>query len=152
VFGLSCLGTVALGLGLQGAPARANAPAAEEELRTTNDALVKAVLKQDRPALERLLANELLYVHGDGQLRGKRPFIDELGKHLTYKGIDLSDQKVRVEGGLGILTARGKFHVFEHGHDAEKTAYVTRIFAKKQGRWELVQHQATPLPTPAAKK
>ena len=45
------------------------------------------------------------------------------------------------------LRAIGELSV-EHGGDAEKLTYITRVFVKRQGVWQLSHHQATVLPTP----
>ena len=148
----ACASFVVVGL-FAAAGVRASAPsAAEKDVSKANAELVTAVLKRDASALDRLMADDLLYVHGDGQQRGKKAFIEELGKHLTYNGIELSDEKVRAAGDLAVLSARAKFKVFEHGHDAEKLTHITRVFTKKSGKWQLSMHQATLLPAPAPAK
>jgi uncharacterized protein (TIGR02246 family) len=122
--------------------------ATDKQVLDVNKALVAAVLKQDAVALQNLMADDLLYVHGDGQLRGKKAFIEELGKHLTYKGIELSDESVRVNGNLAVVSAKAAFLVFEHGGDAQTVAQITRVFVKNNGKWQLALHQATRLPQP----
>jgi ketosteroid isomerase-like protein len=119
-----------------------------KQVLALNRSLVAAVLKQDAPVLQKLMAENLLYVHGDGQLRGKKAFIDELGKGLTYKSIELSDEGVRVNGNLAVVSAKAAFHVFEHGGDARTVTQIVRVFEKNKGAWQLVLHQATRLPQP----
>jgi len=138
-------GVLAFPLSLDAGPA---VSAAGKQVLAINAALVTAVLKQDAAALQDLMADDLLYVHGDGQVRGKQAFIEQLGTHLTYKSIELSDETVRVDGNLAVVSAKAAFLVFEHGGNASTQTRITRVFVKNRGRWRLTLHQATRLPQP----
>src|SRR5579864_1306684 len=106
----------------------------------------EAQIKQDSATLDRVLGDDLTYVHASGLVQSKAEFIADLkpGKRV-YKSINNSNVNVRVLQSAAIITARSDIHVSFEGKDNELSLRVTEVYAKRGGHWQLVAYQATRL-------
>ena len=68
---------VCLGAGGHG-NGRGSAPAAEHAVLKADNARFAAMLKVDAAALEKLLADELIYTHSNAARQDKKAFIDDI--------------------------------------------------------------------------
>jgi ketosteroid isomerase-like protein len=128
------------------APARS---AAEQQILQAEKDRFAAMVKADRPALERLLADDLTYTHTNALFETKAEFI----KSVTSGAIDYvsvvpseSDWKVRVEGNLAIVNGVGTVNVIDRGNDLKFRLRYTTVHRNQGGRWQLVSWQATRFP------
>jgi len=105
-----------------------------------------ALVSADVPALERLLGDDLTYVHSSGGLQDKPTFIApfKTGKP-RYAAFTGEDMKVRVAGDIAVVN--GMAHVTSIGADGKPqepfTIRYTDIHANRGGRWQLIAFQAT---------
>ena len=103
-----------------------------------------AVLQADRGALEKLIADDLSYTHSSGKTQTKQQFIDEAtGGALHYKAIDFDDTKMRQYGSAVVITHKATITTAENG---SSHLYLTEVWAKVQGRWQLATRHALKLP------
>jgi ketosteroid isomerase-like protein len=110
---------------------------AEEEWKT-------AVLKADRSALEKLLANDLSYTHSSGKTQTKEQFIDDAtGGTTVYKSIEFESTKVRQYGSVAVITHAATITTVQTG---TTHLYLTEVWAQEGGRWQLASRQATKIP------
>ena len=124
---------------------------AAEPSETVKDAVLKAeaawkdaVLKADRPALEKLVAGDLSYTHSSGKTQTKEQFIAEAtGGALHYKAIDFESSLVRQYGSTVVITHPTTITTTETG---TSHLYIIEVWAKLQGRWQLASRLATKLP------
>lgn len=104
----------------------------------------EAVLKADRPALEKLIADDLSYTHSSGKTQTKGEFISEAtGGALHYKAIDFEPPQVRQYGDTVVITHPTTITTAETG---TSHLYLTEVWAKVHGRWQLASRQALKLP------
>ena len=106
-----------------------------------------AVVKSDIPALERLLASDLVYTHSSGTRDTQKSFIEGLrtGK-LKYEKVD--HQKIEVQmikSDVAFVTARAAVRVIPAGKPVDMKLSLLHVFVKRQGRWQLLAHQSARL-------
>ena len=129
------------------AGAQASRMTAEDSVRAAEVARREALLGADTVALSRLTANEFYEISRFGQIRTRSDNIQEVAtgtlKLITVKYDSLS---VRVYGDVAILTGiadnTGQFR----GTPFSGKVRYTRIFVRRDGRWQAVMMQHTPMP------
>ena len=109
-----------------------------------------AMVKGDRPALEKLLADDLTYTHSSALFESKEQFI----KSVTSGNIDYvsivpseSDWKVRVNGNTAIVNGVAAVNVIDTGKDLKIKIRYTTILTNRGGSWQLQAWQATRFPS-----
>jgi len=108
-----------------------------------------AMVAQDVAALEPLLAEELRYVHSNGQLESRAQFLETVRSgRIRYESIDVREIDVRLydEIGLasGLITVGGR----SGGQLLQLELRYTDAYVRRDGRWQLVAWQTTRLPNP----
>ncbi len=107
-----------------------------------------AVVAKDTAALEKLLADDLVYTHSSGGRDTKASFIEtnRTGK-LIYKKLD--HQKIEVQmikPDVAFLTSRAEVGLIAGGKPVEMKVSLLHVYVRRQGRWQLLAHQAARLP------
>jgi ketosteroid isomerase-like protein len=107
-----------------------------------------ASVKADLPALEKLLAADLVYTHSGGARDTRSSFIDSArtGK-LKYE--KLEHQKIEVQmvkSDVAFVAARADVRVISAGKPVDMKVSLLHVWVKRQGRWQLVAHQSARLP------
>jgi uncharacterized protein (TIGR02246 family) len=104
-----------------------------------------ALVKGDTAILERLLAEDLVYVHSTGVVDTKASFLSSLtsGK-LRYLALAPDAVEVRLLGEAGaVVTGRADIKVVANGKEISFPARFTSVYAKHHGRWLLASWQST---------
>jgi ketosteroid isomerase-like protein len=129
---------------LSSAPALADAAADAAAVEEAAQGLRKAMLDADGPALDALVAPEMVYAHSDGHVEGKAQYVDTIvTKKTIYSSITLSNVKTVVAGDTAVMR-----FVFDCAYiDAGKppaTAHlgVMETWQKQGGSWKLLGRQA----------
>lgn len=122
--------------GMQTSTAEAQVLKAEEE---RDDALVQ----MDLEALDRLYAHEYLAMGNTGRVRTKLEVLaDFRDQPLNYESRDTRDVIVRLYGDTAVVTGLLLAKVRD-GRTAERR--FVNVWVKRNGRWQLVVHQSTPV-------
>ncbi|HEY8849576.1 MAG TPA: nuclear transport factor 2 family protein [Thermoanaerobaculia bacterium] len=105
-----------------------------------------ADMKNNTPWYERNFADDFTGIDAhDGSLNNKREEIDSM-KNLTIDSEEVSDMNVRMEGDTGIVTGvyrvRGKDN---KGKAFDRTSRFTDLYVKRDGRWQVLSSQGTPI-------
>lgn len=139
--------TVAFALPLT-AVAQSGSPAEQQVLQAEKDRFA-AMVKADRAALEKILADDLTYTHTTALFESKAQFI----KSVTSGTIDYvsivpseSDWKVRVNGNTAIVNGVAAVNVIDTGKDIKIKIRYTTIHTNRGGTWQLRAWQATRFP------
>ena len=116
----------------------------EAAVTTAVEALRKAMIAGDRPALDKLTLPELSYGHSSGRLENKAEFIEALASGKSgFSAIDLNDQTVNVVDKVALVR-----HVFNGTRrkegDKMKLAILT-VWLQQQDQWKLLARQAAKL-------
>jgi len=142
---LVCMRTVPL-------PAQAGAAAgakAEQQVLQAEKDRFAAMIKGDRAALERLLADDLTYTHSNALFESKAEFIKSVtGGTIDYVSIVPSetDWKVRVHGNTAIVNGVAAVNVIDTGKDLKIKVRYTTIHTNRGGHWQMQAWQATRFP------
>jgi hypothetical protein len=119
---------------------------AEEALKA-EEARYAAQLGNDLAALERLLGDELVYIHSSTTVDTKASFIESLRSGaVKYRKMTRGDVKVRTYGCIAIITGRGTFEVTARGQDLKLELLFHVVWAKRPAGLQFVSWQATRLP------
>ena len=116
----------------------------ESAVSAAVEALRKAMVAGDKPALEKLTLDELSYGHSSGRLENKAEFIATLtsGK-AGFTAIELSDQTVNIVDKVALVR-----HVFngtsrkDGGHT--KLSILT-VWTQREDQWKMLARQAAKL-------
>lgn len=107
------------------------------------DALTKALLAGDGPALEALTLDGLSYGHSSGLVQDKKAFVETLtSKRSTFPSITLSDRSVSVVGDDAIARHVFSGEVVSNGKTSPVHIGVLQVWHRDGGRWRLLARQA----------
>jgi len=130
------------------APAVAQAPSDNAEVRAAAQAFDDAQLHGDRAVLERMLAPDFLLVHGSGRIGDKKDFIDgftDPNAHLDP--FDIRDRLfLRPTADTAIVGGEAWVTGTDHGKAFKQHFRYSDYFAKRNGAWVVVYTQVTALP------
>ena len=108
-----------------------------------------AMVKSDRAALEKLLADDLTYTHTTALFESKEQFIASVtsGK-IDYVSIVPSepDWKVRISGNTAIVNGVAAINVIDTGKDNKIKVRFSTVHTNRGGTWQLQSWQATRFP------
>jgi len=119
----------------------------EQEIIKLEQAATDAQFKKDRPALERLLADDYLYTHSNGSVLNKTQEIAEsMSSDVQWTDSKFADLRVRIFGDVAVLTGRQTIQGTAKGF-VPGPRRITDIFVKRSGHWQWAGGQATLEPT-----
>jgi ketosteroid isomerase-like protein len=125
-------------------PAAEPSAAVKDAVMNAEAAWKTAVLKADRGALEKLMSNDLSYTHSSSKTQTKGEFIqDATGGAVGYKSIEFEDTKMRQYGNVVVVTHAA---TIMSGQTGTSHLYLTEVWAKEEGRWQMASRQATKIP------
>ena len=115
-----------------------------------------AQIQKDSLALNRLLADDLLYTHSSGIVETKREFIRSITTaRWNYQTIDTDSVTVRFYGPVAILTGRARVTLLINSQPTPLTMVYTDVWHEQPAgrgagspRWQLVSWAASRLPNP----
>jgi hypothetical protein len=122
----------------------------EQEVLAADGERVRALLANDFGALETLLGNDLTYVHSNGMLDTKASYIDSLRSGASrYLTMDMSDVSVRaLSEDVAVINAKFEARVQVRGGEVNPKPRVLIVYARRDGRWQMVAWQSTPIANP----
>jgi len=133
---------VALGAGSASAQEKPLEPAAQE-IRKVQDALIKAYIQRDAAAINRILADDYTFVLDNGSVYTKKQILDgfSAGGDRKITSYQRDEESIHVYGDFAVMTYRYVSRESSQGHDESGTFRLTRIFVKRDGRWQVVGGQ-----------
>ena len=125
-----------------------------QEVLKVEQALDDALLRADMDALDTLLTPEATRTAPSGTMATRAEWLEEIkGAVRTtgrrYLSIEREGQRVRLYGETAVVS--GIVHI--RGSGATSTGQLNtnrylRVYVRRQGRWQLVAHQATRIASP----
>jgi ketosteroid isomerase-like protein len=106
--------------------------------------LVKSWIGGDREAVDSILASDWSVIDLTGHVLNKAQVMKELGsgdRRIESGSID--DLNIRVFGDIAIVTGRSVLTGSYQGKRASVVQRFTDVFAKRDGRWQVVASQGT---------
>jgi len=127
--------------------APANPRKIEDDVRQAEKDRFAAMVKADVGALDKLLASDLTYTHGDARVLDKAGFIaDFKSGAFKYASIEPNEMNVRVFGDVAVVTGGAAMHVIQNGTDAQIKIRYTDVHVRRNGSWQMVAWEATRMP------
>ena len=123
----------------------------ESEVLTAEKSRREALVADDMAAFALLISDDMTHVHTTGIVQGKAELLNHAGGFLRLINIERHDLKVRtIDENHAIMTGGMTNTVARRGHDerVEVQAFVTQVWQRREGRWQIVNFQATRLPPP----
>lgn len=122
-------------------------PISADEVVKAEDARYAAQMANDFYAMDRLIADDLVYIHSSSVVDTKQSYIDSMRSGMVkYKVMRRSDVKVRTFGCIATLTGLGNFDVQLNDKDLSIELRFHSIWAKRDGKLQFVSWQATRTP------
>ena len=108
---------------------------------------MQAMVAKDITTLESLIADDLVYTHSSARLDTKQSLIVGMTSGSTvYTGVEPSDVKAQDLGDTVVLTGVAKIKVTANGTPNAFGVRFTDVYARRNGRWQMVTWQSTRLP------
>lgn len=146
---LLAAGLVVASLGLPAAAAEPARGLSKQEagLVDADSARFHAMVARDIPALDRLLADELVYVHSSSTRQSKNEHLDDIraGK-ATYARIEPREQVPFLYGNTGIVQGVAAFTTGAAPSQVDSVLRYTSVYVRRQGRWQLVAFACSRVP------
>ena len=118
-----------------------------QEVIQAERAWVEAHLRLDVAALERLMADEYKHIQADGTVVGKA---GDLASYQTgdrhWEFAESDEYDIQVYGRTAVLIGRWRARGVNAGERFDYSARFISVYVKRDGRWQMVAAQATPLP------
>lgn len=140
------IGIVLLGSGVVGVlPAHSDSqPNPKTEILAFEDGFNAALAHNDVSALQRSLATDWTIVSGDGQIIGRKTFLEVIASgDLKHSAMSSSQPAIRVYGITAVVTARAKSSGSYRGVEFKTDEIATDVLVKRQGHWVCVLTQLT---------
>jgi hypothetical protein len=118
----------------------------EEELLKLNGQKFGWLINKQYDSLNRLLDDQLLYIHSSGMTETKNELIENLktGK-LSYTKVDHEGLRARIFNDTGIITGKAIFTGALDGKPFETHLYYTEVYVKVKKQWKLASRHASRL-------
>jgi hypothetical protein len=107
----------------------------------------QATLAKDRATLEQVLADELLYVHGSAVGEDKALYIDRVcSGHYDYKALTGLRRNFRIFGEVALVDGDVRIQVVTAGNPRDFVSRYLQVWVLRNGAWQMVSWQSTPVP------
>jgi Domain of unknown function (DUF4440) len=121
----------------------------EDDVRKAERDRFAAMVKADVAALDKLLASELVYTHGDARRIDKAAFLADFKTGaFKYTTIEPNDIAVNVYGDTAVVTGGAAMRVVQNGTSTDIRIRYTNVQVRRSGAWQMVAWQATRIPAP----
>ena len=105
-----------------------------------------AMANKDIAALEKLIADDLIYTHSSARLDTKQTLIGAMQSGTTvYTEVTPSDVVAQDCGDTVVLTGKARIGVMSNGKPNAFTVRFTDVYANRGGQWQMVTWQSTRL-------
>ena len=117
-----------------------------EEVLQAERAWVEAHRQLDLAAIERLMGEDYTIIRPDGSVIGKSEALASYASGTREWESAESDQyQVRLYGETAVLIGRWRAKGINAGQSFDYAARFTAVYVKRDGRWQLVNDQSTPI-------
>jgi ketosteroid isomerase-like protein len=137
----------ALALVLLWCTACASLPPPSTAVAELERARFAAMTRPDVNALEAMLADDLVYCHSDGQCETKVEFLETIrSERIRYRAIEVLELRPRVVGDAVVVHGSIAIDGVLGGQPRKLRIVYTDVYARREGRWQLIAWQSTRLP------
>jgi len=119
----------------------------EDEAQRAEDARYAAQTTNDFAAMEKLIGDDLVYIHSSSVLDDKAAYIESMRSGtVKYRVMRRSEVKVRTYGCLALISGNADFDVTVKGQEMSVPLRFHSIWAKRPGGLQFISWQATRVP------
>jgi hypothetical protein len=124
-----------------------DSPSVLRDIETVERARFKAFIAADAAAVRPMLGDDLVYCHSSGVCQNKEQIIAFVTSGTQrYVGLDIVAFNPRLIGDAIVINGKLNMRVEVNGKADSFQAIYTDMYAKRDGRWQLVSWQSTRLP------
>jgi len=106
-----------------------------------------AQVSADARVLDKLLDDNLEYVHSNGELDSKKSFIDSLTSgRRDYASTVVTIETIRLFEGFAIIRGKAKVTVVDAGTSRDLHIGFTDVWVEKNGQWRMTSWRSARLP------
>ncbi|MGH8309842.1 MAG: nuclear transport factor 2 family protein [Steroidobacteraceae bacterium] len=106
-----------------------------------------AMTRQDVNALEPMLGEDLVYCHSDGRCETKPEFLETIRSgRIRYRAINVIELRTRRVGEAVVINGSVLVDGVIGGQPRSLRIAFTDVYARRNGRWQLIAWQSTRLP------
>ncbi len=119
----------------------------DDEALASEDARYAAQMGDDYGALQKLLGDDLVYIHSSAVVDNKASYIDSMKSGtVKYRVMRRSDVTVRTYGCIAIISGLGNFDVTVKGQELAVEIRFHSIWAKRDDGLQFISWEATRTP------
>jgi uncharacterized protein DUF4440 len=135
-----------------GAPVPSGTSSAEKEVMATEQARTAALEGSDVGALERIMADDVTYIHASGKVDNKKSYLDAIRSgQLHYISWQPKNLQVRMlgDGAAGegaVINGEYAVRVRDSRVQVEPfniNIFILTVYARRDGRWQQIAWQST---------
>ena len=109
-------------------------------------ARMAAMVSLDLPALQALLADDLIYTHSSAKVDGKQSLIEAMTSGANaYTALEASDVTAREVGGVVLVTGQAAMTVSLNGRPTSFRVRFLDVWKQTAGQWQMTAWQSTRL-------
>jgi ketosteroid isomerase-like protein len=125
-------------------------PARDElELTQLVKDLNEAVVKADLAVLERALHEDYVHNRPNGVVEDRAQYLENRkARRVDFESLVPDEMEVRVYGDTAIVTGRSTAKGKDQYGKMDELRRWTRVLVRRDGRWQFVHFQATPITQP----
>jgi ketosteroid isomerase-like protein len=106
-----------------------------------------ALKNNDFERLSQVYSDDYMLVRTDGSVFSKAQLLADLKSHaMSFSSIELTNEKIRIYGSVGVLTGDSKITSVRDGRESNAEFRLVTVYHKQIDRIELVHFQSSPLP------
>lgn len=119
------------------------------QLTVQSDAWDKAIVRQDRVAIESNMADDFRNIDSNARVMTRRQFVDELvSSDLEIDPYTVEDFDVRLYGDMALVSGRTAMTGRFQGEPFTTHYRYIDIYARRDGEWKIISVQTTRHPKP----
>jgi ketosteroid isomerase-like protein len=121
----------------------------EQAVMQMEEGLRVAISKGDTKAYARIVGDDYVFTNQDAVVRTKAQMVSAYDSgSIKYESVKFDEIKVHAYGDTSVVTGRQTLKGQDNGKDISGKFRYTRVYVKRQGRWQLVATQTTRIPEP----
>jgi len=121
------------------------------EITELDERRAQMVVARDIAGLAALLGDDLCYVHSSATEEDKTLYLERIESgYYRYLGLKNLKRAYRVLGDVVLVNGDVRIDVEVKGAVKLVMSRYLQVWARRDGRWQMVSWQSTPMPAPAA--
>ncbi len=113
-------------------------------IKEIETARIEATINADAAALEKIMDDELVWIHATGRIDSKESWLQKVKSGtVKYIKMESSDTRYRVYGDAVVVTGRGVTAFINKDGEKSSNICYTTIYVKHNNSWKNVSMQVT---------